>query len=258
MAARIASASLWHERWLEFISNIPEGLKNELLDKLGTEKLEHRDRQIIAVLSAVADVALAQDVFSRLCVLRHKVDSSRPIDQIQAAIIRQLEDLFRLIPSGTAVDSISNLFSQDFDPTEFRVITELFSRVGREEADLRGDLPETLRQGLRGYLKSGVSFASSQPDPSGQLLANLASALARVGDPVDMVDLVELIHADLKRLKHIRQGQRAHGVMGWGMWHLQAVMSLDRDRAETALLPLLKRGRIRCRCRQILAAPSHD
>jgi hypothetical protein len=244
VAARIASASLWHERWLEFISNIPENLKNELLDKLGTEKLEHRDRQIIAVLSAVADLALAQDVFSRLCVLRHKVDSSRPpIDQIHAAIIRQLEDLFRLIPSGTTVGSISKLFSEDLDPTEFRIITERFSRVGREESDLRGDLPETLRQGLRGYLKSGVSFASSQPDPSGQLLANLASALARVGDPADMVDLVELIQADLKRLKQVREassrGQRVHGIMGWAPWHLQAVISLNRDQAATVLLPLL-------------------
>ena len=244
VAARIVSASLWHERWPEFVSSIPQTLKNELLDRLATEKLEHRDRQIIAVLSAVADVTLAQEVFLRLCPLRRKMDSSvSPTDQILYAIIRQLEDLFRLIPVVAALGSLSNVFSRDFDATEFTVITELFSRVGREESDLRSDLPEDLRQGLRGYLKNGVSFASSQADPSGTLLANLASALARVGEPPDMADLVALIQADLKRLQNVREarsaGKPVHGIMGWAMWHLRAVVSLDRDEAENVLVPLL-------------------
>jgi hypothetical protein len=244
VAARIASGSLWHERWVPFVSTIPQTLKNELLEKLGTEKLEHRDRQIIAVLSAVADVTLAQDVFSRLCALRRKMDSSGPItDQIQYAIARQLEDLFRLIPAVAAVGSLAIVFCRDFDATEFSVTTELFSRVGREESDLRSDLPEDLRQRLRSYLKSGVSFASSRTDPGGRLLADLASSLARVGEPEDMADLLALLHADLTRLQQIREarsaGKPVHGVMGWAPWHLQAVISLDRDQAENVLLPLL-------------------
>ena len=244
VAARIASGSLWHESWIRFVTSIPQALKDELLDKLTNETLEHRDRQIIAVLSAVADAPLAQEVFSRLCALRREIDASGPTtDQVQGAVRRQLEDLFRFIPPVAAVESISSVFSQGFDATDFSVIAELFSRVGREESDLRSQLPEELRQGLRRYLKSGISFASSQDDASGRLLANLASALARVGDREDMTDLTVLIQADLKRLKHIREaiskGHNPRGILGWFMWHLQAVVSLDREQAETVLFPLL-------------------
>jgi len=244
VAARITVGSLWHESWVGFVTRIPKTLKNELLNKLGSENLEHRDRQIIAVLSAVADVAFAEEVFSRLCTARRKIDASGPTtDQTQGAIFRQLEDLFRWIPPVTTVASISRVSSKDFDEVEFRVISEVFSRVGGEESDLRSELPEELRQGLRRYLKRGIPFASSRGDASGQLLANLASALARVGDREDIADLAQLIQADLKRLKHIREaaskGQRIHGIMGWFMWHLQAVMSLDREQAEAVLLPLL-------------------
>lgn len=244
VAARITSGSLWHESWIGFVTSIPETLKDELLNKLCSENLDHRDRQIIAVLSAVADVTLAKEVFSPLCTMRRKIDPCAPtMDQMQIAIFRQLKDLFRWIPPVTTVGAISSVFLEDFDPVEFRVITELFSRVGREESDLRSELREELRQGLRGYLKSGISFASSQDDVSGELLANLASALARVGDREDMADLTVLIQADLKRLRNIKEaiskGQRFHGISGWFMLHLQAVMSLDQEQAETVLLPLL-------------------
>ena len=140
------------------------------------------------MLSAVADVGMAGGVFSRLCTLRKEIDASGPtIDQMRATIFRQLEDLFRSIRSATTVLAISPTFSEDFDSVKLRVITELYSRVGREESDLRSELPEDLRQGLRRYLKMAVQFAASQNDVNGQLLANLASALARVGDAEDML-----------------------------------------------------------------------
>jgi len=158
-------------------------------------------------------------------------------------VFSQLGELFRRIRPATAVAAISILFSKEPDSVEVRVVAEMISRVGRDELDLRGELPDELRQGLRQYLRSGISFATSQNDVRGELLANLASALARVGDHEDVADLARLIQADLKRLRDIRAaaatGQRIQGVMGYSTWQLNALISLDREQAESVLHTLL-------------------
>lgn len=243
-AARILVKPLPQHSLEGLITVIPKTLESELLNRLATENLNYAERSIIAVLCATATVGLAEDVFSRLCTLQREIDASLPArDQLRGTIFRQLEDLLRRIPAGTTVAALSSIFPEPFDAVQFRVVTQMFSRVGREESDLRKELPEELRKGLRCYFKNGVPFALSQDDMSGQLLAHLASALARVGEREDLADLADLIQADLRRLKNIREaasrGQRINGVMGWAMWHLQAVMSLDREQAETIFLRLL-------------------
>lgn len=198
VVSRLAAGSLRFESWKDFVVGIPETLKDQLFIKISQENLEFGERQTIQMLAAFADVSLAQKAFSELCSLRCKFNTSGfTVDQLQGAIIRQLEELFRSIPPVVAVESLSKVFSQDFDETAFGLVAELFARIGLEDSDLRSELPEDLRQELRRYLKGGLSFTVSHIDIVGRPLANLASALARVGEPEDMCDLDLLIQADL-------------------------------------------------------------
>lgn len=248
VATRIAQGVLWQDGFLRFVTRLPNALREELWKKVSEENLEHRGGAIIELLSFNADEAFGERVFSRLTQLYSEIKADRPRwDEKRGAIFQQLEGLFGGIPAAIRVGSLSTVFSQRFDPPEFAMVTELFHRVGHvdeDESDLRAELPEELRQRLRRYLKSGVSFAASQQEVSGQLQAYLASSLASVGETEDMADLLTLIEADLKRLKEVRKGifkgQPVHGVQVWGSWYLQAVMLLDREQAEKVALSLLK------------------
>lgn len=92
--------------------------------------------------------------------------------------------------------------------------------VGRDESDLRTQLRDDLRQNLRRYLKKGLKFVLRQDDFSGEMKANLASALARVGEPEDMLDLTQLIQADIGRVRKGRaaraRGERSELANGAG------------------------------------------
>ena len=57
------------------------------------------------------------------------------------------------------------------------VITGVFSRVGREDVDLRSAVDDALLERLRLYLKSAASLALKE-DASGELKANLGSVLS--------------------------------------------------------------------------------
>ncbi len=71
---------------------------------------------------------------------RERLDStdlgrkSAAFDSNSAEKAAELQNLFHWIPSVAAVGSISSVFSEDFDGFEFRVITALFGRAGREES----------------------------------------------------------------------------------------------------------------------------
>lgn len=248
-AERIIGGLLWSDRWTPFISSLSQDFKQNLLKRISDEALEHRDNSaIISVLVATADVEVAGDVFLRLCSLQIKLlNSSREALKTQWEIIRQLQDLFRAMPSNVAISGMLGRLSSEFNTAEYQVAVELLGRIGDTGSDLRGQLPDGLRQALRTYLKRGVPFVLSQDDFNGSLKSELATALARVGDPEDMVDLNKLIQADIERvrsgLEARRKGDRGSvgngAVMSYSNWHVRAVECLDSQGAEDVLRRVL-------------------
>ena len=93
------------------------------------------------------------------------------------------------------------------DAIELIVVTKVLSEVGRDASDLRSTLDGNRRQRLRAYLKNGVPVMLRQEDLGGGRKADLASALAQVGEPRDMAILRELIQADIERVRRdVRRG----------------------------------------------------
>ncbi len=244
VAARIKSGLPVQQAWLSFVKPISDSLTEELLAKLSSEDMKHGEQRLISVLSTLANSELALKVFLELCSLRRSLDEEKTVyDDPRHAIVRQLEALFRLIPGTTAVTGLFPTLSGAFDRVQLIVAVGLLSGVGRDESDLREELPTELREKLRSYLKSAVAFACSEDDPIGRTLADLGSSLARVGRSDDLTDLAALIHADIARFGKVRKavanGNRQHGLTGWFDWHVRAVIALDRETADTVLLSLL-------------------
>ena len=250
VAERIVDGTLWHDRWISFVTTIPQELRERLLQKFENEDLKQtRYSGSISVLAACADGALVQRVFAKLCELRRMIASAPDQrHELEWAIERQLEDLFRLLPVNVAVEGLSECLSGDVDAIELTVVTRLFSRVGREDSDLRSALRGNLRQNLRAYLKNGVAVMLRQEDFAGEQKANLASVLGQVGEPEDIAALRELIQADIERFRKGREarlkGDRGRlgngGVTSYAHWHVRAITLLDVDVADTVLLDVLK------------------
>ena len=249
VARRIVDGSLWGDQWTVLISSIPEALRQELLERIGGEDLEHADtRPIVLVLTTTADTNLAGEVFSRLCSIRSDIWNNRGGgDATRWAIWRQLEELFRALPPNVAVSGMLSHLSPEFDPVQYSVAIDLFGMISVEDSDLRSQIQDDVRQILRRYLREGVVFALSQDDFSGQLKAELALALARVGDSEDMAILHRLIRGDIERLRRGRaarsRGERSplaeDAAMRWSNWHVRALAWLDPLRAEEQLLGFL-------------------
>ncbi len=249
VAGRIVDGSLWPDRWGALIVSIRETLRTELFAEIGTKDLQNvDDRKIIAVLAAVADTDLASRSLSALHGLRiESRGAGNEERQRRAATARQLEDLIRSFPPNLAVAGVLNALSTPLTAAEYEIVTELFGRTNSEDPDLREHLQEELRQRLRRLLKDGLHIVLGQDDFSGELKANTALALARVGSAEDMPDLERLIRADIERVQsgmaaRIRgdRGEAANGAtMRWSNWYVRAVVWLDRGRAEDVLLNLL-------------------
>jgi len=249
IAGRIIKGVLWSDRWITFISSLAQDFKQNLLKRISEEALEHRDNSaIVSILVATADLNLAGDVFSRLCSLRNETsDSSGKTAKTQWDIIRQLKELFRAIPLDVAISGMLDHLSSKFNSVELQVAIELLERIGDTGSDLRGQLPDDIRQTLRTYLKGGLPFVLGQDDFNGSLKSELSTALARVGDPEDMGDLNKLIQADIERVRRgleaRRKGDRGPigngAVMSYSNWHVRAVECLDSQDSEDVLLRVL-------------------
>jgi len=249
VVGRIAGGSLRQKDWMTFVSSIPENLKAELLAGIGSKELQYnRLSDIIAAQAAIGDFSLVDAVFTKLCDARRDIsDDARAQDQAKWAIVRQLEDILQSLPPDLAVASLSNCFTREFDVVEFIAVIKVFGGFDSNAPDLRDRLQDDLRQNLRTYLKNGVRFALKQDDPSGEMKAHLATALARVGEPEDMLDLRQLIRADIER---IRNGisARARGEQSalakwcqnmYDNWYVRAIAVLDTKQAGAVLMELL-------------------
>jgi hypothetical protein len=248
-AGRIVDGFLWADRWITFVSSIPEALKRELLERISDKAVEETDnRGAVSVFAATADTDLAADVFSRLCTLRAEISTAggEPAQSLWK-VSGRLQDLFRTISPNVAVSGMLSRLSPEFNGTEYDLVIDLFGRIGGEDSDLRSLIEEDHRQRLRKYLKEGLPFALNQDDFNGHLKAHLALALARVGEPDDMHDVHRLIRADIDRLRRGRaallRGERGPltngATMWWTNWYVRAVSWLDPKRAEETFLDLL-------------------
>ncbi|MFZ2959354.1 MAG: ATP-binding protein [Candidatus Ozemobacteraceae bacterium] len=249
VAKRIVDDSLLSEDWISLVTCVPGALRQELLEKIGGEIVGFPNtKQIVSVLAATADADFAGLVFSRLCDIRRILSNTGVEgDTASSEICRQLEDLFRALPTKFAVEGILRHCSTPFDPVQFCVVIEIFGRIDESSSDLRAQMQDDLCQSLRNFLLGGVTFALGQEDNHGKLKANLALAVARVGNPEDMIVLHRLIQSDIERLRKGRearlkskQGPFSNGArMVWSHWHVKAVVWLNPGRAEEVLLEVL-------------------
>jgi hypothetical protein len=250
VAERIVDGTLRHDFWIGYVTSIPQEMRETLLKRLETEDLQHaRLGGGMSVLAAAPDSATVQRVFAKLCELQQVITSQpEQRDELEWAISRQLEDLFRLSAPKVTVEGLAGELAGEIDARRLIVVCRLFSRIGRENSDLRKELPDDLRQALRVYLIKGLPVMLRQEDFSGNLKADLASALARVGEPEDIAILHELIRSDIERVRRGREarakGDRGKlgngGVMSYSGWHTRALALLDADHADAVLLELLK------------------
>ena len=67
VAERIASGSLWRERWIGFVTSISDEMKQQLLDRIEGEDIQQARRgDPAALLGVVADSGMVQRLFRRL------------------------------------------------------------------------------------------------------------------------------------------------------------------------------------------------
>jgi hypothetical protein len=250
VAERIVDGSLRSENWIALVSGVTAELKERLLGSIENEDFKHaRFGGSISVLAAMSDQSMVERVFARLCAVREVMNGAPDVKhELEWAVERQLEELFRSLPPDIAVAGMAPRLSGAVEPLELTVLSRLFGRVGRERTDLRATLRADLRQQLRSYLAKGVPVILREDDFNGELKANLASSIAQVGEPEDIGLLGELIQADIARMRRGREarakGDRGKlgsgGVMSYSMWHVRALMQLAADAADNVLLEVLK------------------
>jgi hypothetical protein len=260
VAAQIVEGHLWHEHWISLVTAIPDELKERLLSRLESENLQHRSTGV-SVLAGCADSVMVQRVFAKICEMqRIMLSAPEQRHELESAVKRQLEGLFRLFPVNVAVAGLSEQLSGTPENIGLMVVADLFSTVARQNSDLRSELEAPLTELLRNYLVKGISVMLREEDFNGERKADLASALSRVGRPEDMPRLVELIRADIQRVRIGRaakmRGERSRladgGVMSYASWHVGAVTQLDQDDAGNVLLDLLNEPEYELACASAL------
>jgi hypothetical protein len=180
VAERIVDGSLRGETWIALVSSVPDELKERLLQSIENEDFKHaRYSGLISVLAAVSEAGMAERIFVRLCTLRGIIAGAPDVKHdLEWAVERQLEELFRSLPANVAVAGLSARLSGNIERLQLTVVTRLFGRVGRSESDLRDTLQSDLRQLLRGYLSKAVSVMLREDDFKSELMANMESDLA--------------------------------------------------------------------------------
>ena len=182
--------------------------------------------------------------------------------EFERRVMRQLESVFRHFPGDVAAAGILSCINEG-DPLDVKVAAGLLNRVARsgEEPLRMGD--DDLKVRLREYLKDGVDLVLGQDDFDGEEKANLASAIAQVGEPEDMEDLVVLIRADIERMRGGRSALAAGdsgplasgGRMSYAPWHIAAAIHLDQTSAEQVLIDLIEEPEYRI---HVADAMAHD
>ncbi|MGU7776280.1 NACHT domain-containing protein [Burkholderia sp. MR1-5-21] len=249
VAIQIAEVTLYgHEYWLPFATAIPDDVVEKYLNHLETENLKNgRFHGMAAVVAAGANAELAARVFAKLRELRHKVDMEpgQP-HEFEWQVIRQLETVFHDFSDDVAAAGVLLSVTSGV-PLDIKVAADLLTKIARSDAEPLHIADDDLKARLRAYLKGSVDLVLHQDDFNGQEKANLALAIAQVGQPEDMAELMTLIRADIERVRRGRAARAAGdrgpigngGSMCYAHWHVNAAMHLDPAGAEQALIDLL-------------------
>lgn len=246
VARRIADGRLWSKSWNQYLTAIPDDLREEQFARLTTQTLEHRYDGPLCVVARGANADLARRAFLRVLeVWKVLVATPRQPRALEGELLYQVEALLRAIPPAFVVSGVSDFLSAPPN----REFTEAFVHLyGRTDALDIGvlDLDDPERSLVRAYLKSSVPLIMEQDDFGGAVKAELASVLSRVGKPADVEDLMRLVHADLKRVSaglaaRVR-GERSDAADGattsWTRAYVRAIVVLLRGNADDVLLSL--------------------
>lgn len=204
IARHIFDQRLSAENWLDYVCDAPSSLNEEFFDSLQTTNRGSAHLPgSVPMLVKFADPALVERLFKKLCQLRDALANTPFFGHEQEfAVERQLEGVFSQLPMELIIRGISPHLVGEINSNELAVVIRRLSRVGQHGPDdLRGSLKEDARHLLRAYLTRAVFVVLEWPDDSGTHMAQLASALSRVGEPDDIGLLKKLISRDIERMK---------------------------------------------------------
>ena len=247
VVARIVEGELpyGHEEWLRFATVVADGAVEAIVHRLGTgDSARIPYEGMIAVLALRADAELAARLFSKLREARRQAEEDpgkrQEVWEATRLLAAALDGLPEDVVAGGILASV-----RDGDALDVRVASEVLSRGGSDLERLR--IGAAARARLRVYLKGGLDTVLGRDDFNGEEKADLATSIARVGEPQDMPDLVRLIGADIERRRRGRAARAAGdrgplgngGVMDCGGRHVGAVVLLDPTSADAVLVDLL-------------------
>jgi hypothetical protein len=248
VAIRIAEGSLWDPKyWLPFVTCVSDDLTDKLLTRLETEDLrKERIDGLIFAVSKLSNENISARVFSKLRELQGRVDEDHDKKhEFESQIIWQLEALFRSFPGDVAAAGILSSASCR-DPLDIKVTTQVLTRIASDMEPLK-ICNDDLRVQLRYYLRSTIDIVLEQDDFNGKEKADMASSIARIGEPGDIELLVRLIYADIERIRQGKaarasgdSGPRVNGsYMSYSRWHIASARLLDSCGANEVLIDLL-------------------
>lgn len=239
------ATNLLSPRWRGHIAAVPPELLDQLLTRFEQEDLDGvRSDGMASVIIAGADLAVAERVFTRLCVLRRQT-RAEPNAATPWRLQRQLSSLYGAFPPTLAVLAATRSTTPP-SLAELEVVAHTFSQAARTPSPL-AEVDPPLRERLRGYLLNGVSMALEAEDFSGELKAHLASALSSVAT-ADDAPLLRAIA--LKDVQRVREGRAAYaagdrsergqgGMHSWATWNVQSIARLPPSSSLDILLELL-------------------
>jgi cation transport regulator ChaC len=236
VATQLAGHSLWSPQyWMPYVTGLPDGLVDQHLHRIESEHVKYRNIEGLAsLLTAHANAALATTLFLRIRELRRLIDT-KPSEawEHERESLRQMETLFRALPGDVAAVGILSVVSDPNDLRDLSLTANLVSRALRHDELPFEVIDGSVRERLRAYLKAGVATVLQDGGPDRQPLANLAAAIANVGQPEDMTDLVTLVRADLERRNAARDA------MSYSNYYVPAIMKVDSGQGEKVLIDLL-------------------
>ena len=233
VATQLAGHSVWSPQyWMRYVTGLPSGLVEEHLRRIELEHVRYRNLEGLAsLLAAYGDGALAKTLFSKMRELRRLIDS-KPGDmwEHERETLRHFETLFRALRADAAAAGILAVVSDPNDLVDLNLTAKLVSRALRHNEASFDVTDARLKEQLRAFLKAGVATVLRDAGPDREPLANLAAAIAEVGQPEDMADLETLLRADI-------EGRR--DAMSYSNYYVPAIMQLDPEQGERVLIGLL-------------------
>lgn len=248
LLARFTEGSLWGDEWSHFMADLAQADRDALAERvLGAQLSSHALDAITTIIPTIADEQFADQLFRGLCA---RLWDANPDDRAgyTGDMGRQLIALLRAISINLLAAAILKATAETIDPIELEAVTRILRITGHDDVDPRADLDPELQTRLRDYLNRGVDTALAQPDSSGQLKCDLATAISRIGLPEDMSQLARLMRADIQRIRQRETG----GIFSHANWYVMAAQHLDPETAADLMLEFLTEFEFEDDCAKML------